>query len=181
MVAVSATDRDAFVFDICAIVYSYITPFLLAYITLCLQLSYYRSKTLPITHRPNWNDVRIVRAILSLLEAALSDDKTTHILLCTESCIPVATLVETARSVLLDEACIWEEEGEDVDQKKKSSGESDMITRQKKQCKRNNELNWDQSYVDCYDRKSSRCTRFDEHNCWDILKDSVPGEAIHKA
>ena len=145
---------------------------------LYFRLLYHRSKTLPITHRPNWNDVRIVRAILSLLEAALSDDNTTHILLCTESCIPVATLVETARSVLLDEACIWEEEGEEVGQKKKSSGENDM-TRQKKQL--HNGLNWDQSYVDCYDRKSSRCTRFDEHNCWDILKDSVPGEAIHKA
>ena len=152
-----------------------------SHINLYFQLLYHRSKTLPITHRPNWNDVRIVRAILSLLEAALSDDKTTHILLCTESCIPVATLVETGRSVLLDEACIWEEEGEDVDQKKRSSGENGIITRQKKQCKRNNGLNWDQSYVDCYDRKSSRCTRFDEHNCWDILKDSVPGEAIHKA
>jgi hypothetical protein len=53
-----------------------------------------------ITHRPDWNDVRVVRAILSLLNAALRDDKTTHVLLCTESCVPVATLVETARCVL---------------------------------------------------------------------------------
>ena len=104
-----------------------------SHINLYFQLLYHRSKTLPITHRPNWNDVRIVRAILSLLEAALSDDKTTHILLCTESCIPVATLVETAGGVLLDEVCMWEEEGEDVDQKKRSSGEDGIITRQKKQ------------------------------------------------
>ena len=150
------------------------------YIKSLTSIIYDRSKTLPITHRPNWNDVRIVRAILSLLEAALSDDKTTHILLCTESCIPVATLIETARSVLLDEACIWEEEGGEDGDQKKSNGENDM-TPQTKQSKNNNELNWDQSYVDCYGRKSSRCTRFDEHNCWDILKDSVPGEAIHKA
>ena len=115
----------------------------------------HRSKILPVTHRPNWNDVRIVRAILSLLEAALRDDKTTHILLCTESCIPVATLVEVGRSVLLDEVCTWEE----IDSSHKTSGE-DKTPHQS--YTNQNGLNWDRSYIDCYDRKSSRCTRFDE-------------------
>ena len=45
-----------------------------------------RSKTLPVTHRPEWNDVRIVRAILSLIAEALKDARTTHILLCTGRC-----------------------------------------------------------------------------------------------
>ena len=115
----------------------------------------FRSKTLPVTHRPNWNDVRIVRAILSLLEAALRDDKTTHILLCTESCIPVATLVEVGRSVLLDEVCTWEEM-----EKSQMSSREDKTPHQSYISQ--NGLNWDRSYVDCYDRKSSRCTRFDE-------------------
>lgn len=114
-----------------------------------------RSKTIPTTHRPNWNDIRIVRAILSLLEAALSDEKTTHILLCTESCIPIATLLETGRSVLLDEVCNWEERKND-DDKKQSGDEPEQKHISSKR------LNWDRSYIDCYDRKSSRCTRFDE-------------------
>ena len=107
-----------------------------------------------MTHRPNWNDVRIVRAILSLIEAALRDEKTTHILLCTESCIPVATLKEVGRSVLLDEVCNWDE----MDSSQKSSGEE--MAKQSNTSQ--NGLNWDRSYIDCYDRKSSRCTRFDE-------------------
>ena len=118
-------------------------------------LSRYRSKTLPITHRPNWNDVRIIRAILSLIEAALRDGRATHLLLCTESCIPVATLKEVARSVLLDEVCLWEEETTDG-----HSGESQKQRNSNRSKRR--ELNWDRSYVDCYDRKSRRCTRFDE-------------------
>ena len=104
------------------------------------------SKTLPITHRPNWNDVRIIRAMLSLLEVALRDDRTTHILFCTESCIPVVTLREATRSILLDEPCIWEENrGANPEERVAYDG-----------------VNWDRSYLDCYDRNSHRCSRFDE-------------------
>jgi len=117
------------------------------------MLHYQRSKTLPISHRPNWNDVRIIRAMLSLLEAALKDERTTHILFCTESCIPVATLKETARSVLLDDFCHWEEKMEDGNSKQK---QEEMQKRNSKQ------LDWDRSFVDCYGRDSSRCTRYDE-------------------
>ena len=113
-----------------------------------IQSQWVKSKTIPITHRPNWNDVRIIRAILSLIEAALKNEQTTHILLCTESCIPVATLREVARSVLLDEVCPWEEK-EDVGQKSQQS-------------KHQQKVDWNRSYVDCYGRSSSRCTRFDE-------------------
>jgi hypothetical protein len=121
-----------------------------------------RSKLIPISHRPNWNDVRIVRAILSLLENALRNEKTTHVLLCTESCIPVATLKETARSVLLNEICPWEEaeEGTDGHHQQKECPSN----RPKKNLPRGR-LYWNQSYVDCYDRNSSRCTRFDEREC----------------
>ena len=41
--------------------------------------SWVQSKTLPISHKPNWNDVRIVRAILSLIQTALQNEHTTHI------------------------------------------------------------------------------------------------------
>ena len=113
------------------------------------------SKTIPVSHRPNWNDVRIVRAILSLLEAALRDERTTHVLLCTESCVPVATLQETARSVLLDEVCPWEEANGGGDRAGMGKGAGNGSGKGRR-------IDWDRSYVDCYGRDSSRCTRFDE-------------------
>lgn len=124
--------------------------------------STHRSKILPITHRPNWNDVRIVRAILSLLETALRDRKTTHVLLCTESCIPIATLTETAKSVLLNKVCLWEEEGQGNDDGHASK--ESLTNDAQKSCSNSKQrrLHWNQSYVNCYDRNSSRCTRFDE-------------------
>ncbi|EJK51802.1 hypothetical protein THAOC_28994, partial [Thalassiosira oceanica] len=122
------------------------------------------SKTLPVTHRPDWNDVRIVRAILSLIAEALKDARMTHILLCTESCVPITTLKEAARSVLLDEICPWEEE-----EGKSSEGQGGKS------------VDWDRSYVDCYGRDSSRCSRFDEHSCWGALRDCIPADAIYKA
>ena len=129
-----------------------------------IQSQWVKSKTIPITHRPNWNDVRIIRAILSLIEAALKkNEQTTHILLCTESCIPVATLKEVARSVLLDEVCPWEEKAEE--------GELDIgdkIGELNSHWQR--EVDWNRSYVDCYGRSSSRCTRFDEReSSWNRL------------
>jgi hypothetical protein len=66
-----------------------------------IQSNWLRSKTLSITHRPNWNDVRIVRALLSLLQTALHNERTTHF-----------SLKETVRSILLDEVYPWEEEEE---------------------------------------------------------------------
>lgn len=126
---------------------------------------YIRSKLLPISHQPNWNDVRIVRAILSLLETALCNEKTTHILLCTESCIPIATLKETARSVLLDEICVWKEEEEVVTKDHDGDSTNSPSTQPEKTAPRRHRPCWNQSYVDCYDRNSSRCTRFDEREC----------------
>ena len=51
-----------------------------------------RSKLIAISHRPNWNDVRIVKAMLSLIEEALKDQRTTHVVFGTESCIPICPL-----------------------------------------------------------------------------------------
>jgi hypothetical protein len=114
-----------------------------------IRSEWLKSKTLPISHRPDWNDVRIIRAMLSLLEVALKDVKTTHILFCTESCVPVVTLREAALSLLLDEPCLWNEDGDDA-------------TSTIQQKTNDVDLNWDRSYIDCYDRDSSRCSRFDE-------------------
>lgn len=51
-----------------------------------------KSKLINVSHRPNWNDVRIVRAMLSLIEEAIKDEKTTHIVFGTESCLPICPL-----------------------------------------------------------------------------------------
>lgn len=51
-----------------------------------------RSKLITISHRPSWNDVRIVKAMLSLIEEALKDPRTTHVVFGTESCIPICPL-----------------------------------------------------------------------------------------
>lgn len=101
--------------------------------------------------------MRIVRAILSLLETALRDGRTTHVLLCTESCVPVATLVETARSVLLDEVCRWEEE-----EKSPPPRDGGPTTARRADDDGRRGLDWDRSYVDYYGRNSDRCSRFDE-------------------
>ncbi|KAL3796709.1 hypothetical protein HJC23_010009 [Cyclotella cryptica] len=130
-----------------------------------IRSEWLRSKTLAVTHRPNWNDVRIIRAMLSLLEVALRDERTTHILFCTESCIPVVTMKEAARSILLDEPCVCEETSSENPEERVANGS----------------INWDRSYIDCYDKNSHRCSRFDEHNCWGYLRDSIPVEAIFKA
>ena len=137
--------------------------------------SWLQSKTIPISHKPNWNDVRIVRALLSLIQTALrSNEHTTHLLFCTESCIPIATLKESVRSVLLDEICPWvvgDEEG------------TTTLTNQpkKEDIRRQSKIDWDRSYVDYYNRDSPQCTRFDEHNCWEVLRDCMPLEIVHKA
>jgi hypothetical protein len=54
--------------------------------------SWTRSKLISISHRPNWNDVRIVKAMLSLIDEALTEQKMTHIIFGTESCLPICPL-----------------------------------------------------------------------------------------
>jgi hypothetical protein len=142
--------------------------------------SWVQSKTLPISHKPNWNDVRIVRAILSLIQTALQNVHTTHILLCTESCIPIATLKETVRSILLDEVCPWEEEGAAI-----TTTTTTTLSNQSKKEEDNQhqskKIDWDRSYVNYYNRNSPQCTRFDEHNCWEVLRSSMSLDIVHKA
>lgn len=59
-----------------------------------IHSDYARSKLLRISHSPNWNDVRVVHAMMSLVEEALKDPKMTHIIFGTESCIPICPLNE---------------------------------------------------------------------------------------
>ena len=119
-----------------------------------LRSSWARSKTIGKCFSPNWHDVRIVRAMLALAEEALSDQRTTHILFATESCIPIATLGEVAKRIVVEKS------GHD---------------------KQKDKMNWNRSFVDAYGRNSSRCTRFDERNCWDALVGKIPPDAIQKA
>lgn len=51
-----------------------------------------RSKLLSVSHRPEWNDIRIVQAMLSLLKETMKDKRVTHIVFGTESCLPIVNL-----------------------------------------------------------------------------------------
>ncbi len=122
--------------------------------------SWLKSKCIPISHNPNWNDIRIVKAMLSLIEYALKDDeRTTHIMFVTESCIPIATINELAQFL--------REKGRTkvVD----GDGDGDDDDADGSWC----------SFLDTYGRGSVRCTRFDEHACFQIK--GVPEESIYKA
>lgn len=99
--------------------------------------SWLKSKLIPISHNPSWNDVKVVQAMLSLIKYALQDKRTTHIMFVTESCIPITSLYEFC-----------------------------------------NYLDHDKSYVDAYNRDSNRCTRFDEHACFQI--EDIPNDVIYK-
>jgi hypothetical protein len=101
-----------------------------------IRSDYARSKMLKISHNPNWNDVRVVHAMLGLVEEALKNAKVTHIIFGTESCLPICPLHEV-------------------------------------------ELKIGSSYVQSYGKE--HCSRFDERDVWDVLKQYVPLQAIHKA
>ena len=58
-----------------------------------------KSKLLSISHKPQWNDVRIVKSMLSLAKEALKDERVTHVYFGTESCIPVVSLQEALSSL----------------------------------------------------------------------------------
>lgn len=68
----------------------------------------------------------------------------------------MATLKETVQSILLNEESPWVETKE---------GERDAAASEAKELaygKRPGMPHWDRSYVDCFDRNSPRCSRFDE-------------------
>ena len=67
-----------------------------------LRTSWARTKTISKCYKPEWNDVRIVRAMLALAEEALQDQRTTHVLFATESCMPIATLGAVAKRIVIN-------------------------------------------------------------------------------
>ena len=114
---------------------------------------------IPVSHNPKWNDVKVVKAMLSLIEYALKDAKTTHIMFVTESCIPITTLDGLASFLRTDGSYRCSS----------GSNSSNVGDDAYEFC----------SFLNAYSRDSPRCTRFDEHSCFKI-KD-VPSEAIYKA
>jgi hypothetical protein len=159
-----------------------------------IHSTFLQSKLLPFSHVPNWNDVRVIRAMLSLLQRALQNEQTTHVVFCTESCIPVVTLGEAARSILVNEVCTWEETKEDahpavagVDAAATTTTTTTTTKTGDHDRKKENlsqpypQINWNRSYIHHYNQNSPQCTRFDEHNCWSILSNSIPSYIIHKA
>jgi hypothetical protein len=127
---------------------------------------------IPISHCPNWNDVRIVRAMLSLIEHALLlpttpsqtqqtqdegssvdlsfDHPITHILFATESCIPIAPIQALEQILMLQE-----------------QHQSSISTTR---CS---------SFLDYYGK--DQATRFEERHCWNVVSQFVPMDCIVKA
>ena len=117
-----------------------------------IRSSWVKEKTIATTYRPEWNDIQIVRAMLALASEALKDERTTHLIFVTESCIPIATLYHVARVVLFN-----------------SKGPSTT------------QLQPNRSFIHAYNRHGPQCSRFDEMNCFNILSKYFPQEAVYKA
>lgn len=64
-------------------------------------------RTLDHSYEPEWNDVRVARAMLALLARALEDQDTQFILLCTESCVPITSFVDAADQLWAAGAKSW--------------------------------------------------------------------------
>ena len=65
------------------------------------QSPWVAERTLARSFCPEWNDVRIVRAMLALASAALEADRDariSHVVFGTESCVPVVSLRDAARA-----------------------------------------------------------------------------------
>jgi hypothetical protein len=58
-----------------------------------------RECTLPISYRPEWGSVELVRATLALVEEALRDASVDWLLLASESCLPVKSLDAALRAL----------------------------------------------------------------------------------
>ena len=125
---------------------------------------------IPISHNPNWNDVKVVKAMLSLIEyALLKDEKTTHIMFVTESCIPITTLDGLASFLRTDGSYRCSSSSNSGSSSDSGSGSINGGEDAYEFC----------SFLNAYSRQSPRCTRFDEHSCFKI--NHVPTEAIYKA
>ena len=54
-----------------------------------------RDRLLPVSYRPEWGSVELVRAALELVRVAVTDDASVQwLVLASESCLPVTTVAE---------------------------------------------------------------------------------------
>ena len=65
-----------------------------------------RSHLLPVSFRPEWASIELVKATLALIEAALGDERVERLALVSETCVPVCTFNEAVASVCAD-PCSW--------------------------------------------------------------------------
>mmetsp|Transcript_2845 Transcript_2845/g.3497 ORF Transcript_2845/g.3497 Transcript_2845/m.3497 type:complete len:323 (-) Transcript_2845:283-1251(-) len=64
-------------------------------------------RTLAHSYVPEWNDVKVVRAMLSLIREALKDKETAFIYLGTESCVPITSFTTVADRLYSEGAVSW--------------------------------------------------------------------------
>jgi hypothetical protein len=135
-----------------------------------IQSKWVRQNLISRSFHPNWNDVRIVQAMLALAEEALVQQPiTTHILFCTESCIPISSLQDTVRMLLLLPP---------TNSGSNNNGNNTFSVPSSSCCCSSLE----KSFLNAYNSSdSTKFTRFDERSCWSKLSNVIPYEAIWKA
>lgn len=72
-----------------------------------IRSAWVREHTLSISHHPEWNSPEVVRAMLSVLDMALSycdaDQQCQRMVFATESCIPLYSLQQTGERLFASE------------------------------------------------------------------------------
>ncbi len=117
--------------------------------------------------------------MISTARHALEQEpQTTHVMFVTESCIPIGTLGDLA-SVIYDYGY-----GSGYSNGYRNgcgNGYSEGDKDENRNGNRN-EKGMQYSFLDCYSVHSTRCTRFDELRCFNILNNrGIPNDVIHKA
>jgi hypothetical protein len=137
-----------------------------------IQSPWVKQKLISRSFQPDWNDVRIVQAMLALAEEALRDPNTTHILFCTESCIPISSLQDAIRMLLLLPPTIHTADIPDPAEEQRNVFSVPSSTR----------MFFHTSFVNAYNSSDpTQFTRFDERSCWSKIAHTIPYEAIWKA
>jgi hypothetical protein len=139
-----------------------------------IQSQWVKQKLISRSFQPDWNDIRIVQAMLALAEEALHNPSTTHILFCTESCIPISSLQDTIRMLLLlppTTPCTTDT----ADPAKGQNYYYFSMPSSIRTCLHS-------SFLNAYNSSDpTKFTRFDERTCWSKLSHIIPYEAIWKA
>ena len=64
-----------------------------------VQSPWVRERLLPVSFRPEWGSVELVRASIELMRAALRDTSVARLVLASETCVPVVPFAQVCATV----------------------------------------------------------------------------------